>query len=81
MGSSMRRHKSFVQPIVCAAAVAVSVAVTTLAAPVSPPHSTPAAGDTKFDDLAVLTLCRCSRQPARLLNLQYGAKGPAEQPR
>lgn len=32
--------------------------------------------DTEFDNLFALTLCRCSRRPARLLNLQYGAVSP-----
>ncbi|MGH8442778.1 MAG: histidine phosphatase family protein, partial [Nevskiaceae bacterium] len=34
--------------------------------------------DTEFDDLAVLTLCRCGWRPARLVSLQYGALSPGE---
>ena len=34
--------------------------------------------DTEFDDLAVLTLCRCNWRPARLVHLQYGARSPVE---
>jgi broad specificity phosphatase PhoE len=30
----------------------------------------------EFDNVFVLTLCRCSRWPARLTNLQYGALSP-----
>ncbi|MGQ0587550.1 MAG: histidine phosphatase family protein [Gammaproteobacteria bacterium] len=33
----------------------------------------PDLGDNEFDDLFVLTLCRCNWRPARLVNLQYGA--------
>ncbi len=35
----------------------------------------PDLGDTEFEDLYVLTVCRCGR-PARLLQLQYGAATP-----
>ncbi len=38
----------------------------------------PDIGDTEFDNLAVLTLCRCNLRPARLVSLQYGAASPAE---
>lgn len=38
----------------------------------------PDLGDTEFDDLFVLAVCRCSWRPARLLNLQYGALSPVE---
>ena len=33
----------------------------------------PDLGDNDFDDLFVLTVCRCGWRPARLLSLQYGA--------
>jgi phosphohistidine phosphatase SixA len=33
----------------------------------------PDLGEAEFDKLFVLTLCRCSWRPARLVNLQYGA--------
>lgn len=36
----------------------------------------PEIAETEFDNLFVLTLCRCSWRPARLLNLQYGATSP-----
>ena len=36
----------------------------------------PEIAETEFDNLFVLTLCRCSWRPARLLNLQYGAPSP-----
>jgi broad specificity phosphatase PhoE len=32
--------------------------------------------DLEFDNLFVLTVCRCRRQPARVVNLQYGAVSP-----
>jgi broad specificity phosphatase PhoE len=32
--------------------------------------------DTEFDNLFVLTVCRCRRGPATLVNLQYGAPSP-----
>lgn len=35
-------------------------------------------GDNEFDDLFVLTACRCSRRPAPLMRLQYGASSPVE---
>ena len=38
----------------------------------------PDLGDNEFDDLFVLTACRCSWRPVRLLKLQYGATSPAE---
>jgi broad specificity phosphatase PhoE len=36
----------------------------------------PDLGDAEFDDLAVLSLCRCGWRPSRLLGLQYGAATP-----
>jgi len=36
----------------------------------------PDLGDREFDDLLVLTLCRCNGRQARLLHLQYGALSP-----
>lgn len=36
----------------------------------------PQIGDAEFDNLYVLHLCRCSRNPARLTHLQYGAPSP-----
>lgn len=36
----------------------------------------PDIGEAEFDDLFVLTLCRCNPRPARLLSLQYGAATP-----
>jgi phosphohistidine phosphatase SixA len=38
----------------------------------------PDIADAEFDNLAVLTLCRCSWRQARLTSLQYGAASPAE---
>ncbi len=36
----------------------------------------PEIGDAEFDNLYVLQLCRCSRSPARVTHLQYGAPSP-----
>ena len=36
----------------------------------------PDIGDTEFDNLFVLTACRCRRGLATLVNLQYGASSP-----
>lgn len=38
--------------------------------------SLPQIGDAEFDNLYVLQLCRCSRNPARVTHLQYGAPSP-----
>jgi broad specificity phosphatase PhoE len=38
--------------------------------------SLPQIGETEFDNFYVLKLCRCSRNPARLTHLQYGAPSP-----
>jgi phosphohistidine phosphatase SixA len=36
----------------------------------------PNIADNEFDDMFVLTTCRCSRRPVALVNLQYGAASP-----
>lgn len=38
--------------------------------------SIPNIDDQEFDNLFVLTVCRCRRGPATLVNLQYGAQSP-----
>jgi len=38
----------------------------------------PDLGDREFDDLLVLTLCRCNGRQPRLLHLQYGAPSPGD---
>jgi broad specificity phosphatase PhoE len=38
----------------------------------------PDLGDREFDDLLVLTLCRCNGRQPRLLHLQYGALSPVD---
>jgi phosphohistidine phosphatase SixA len=38
----------------------------------------PDLGEAEFDDLFMLTLCRCGWRPARLVKLQFGAISPAD---